>query len=159
MGLIPVIKEFLIAHRIELIEGNYQKLFDDFSSYCKEHGAEDWVTEHDCDLLVILNGIGVTTKEILSKMTEIPTYMLYFCDDEKVIFPENITKIHHQAMNGNEVITSVVIPKSVTYIGECNFPDRLENLTLPKAFEGKLEYISGYTKDMLDDGDIDIKFI
>lgn len=157
--LIPVIKEFLNDHRTELAEENYQKLFDDFSSYCKEHGAEDWVTEHDDDLLVILNSVGVTTKEILSKMTEIPTFMLYFCDDEKIIFPENITKIHPQAMQGNDVITSVVIPKSVTYIGECNFPDRLENLTLPKAFEDRLEYISGYTKEMLEDEDIDIKFI
>lgn len=158
MYLDPAVQKFLNEHKVDIATEKFQELFNDWGKYTREHASEDWVVDESQDLLMLLNKIGFTTDYILSKMTELPQYMLYFCNQEELKIPENITHIHDVSLGGNEVIKKLYIPNSVIHIG----PDgiscgNMEYLEIPKRFKDQLESITEMGEEELED--ITINFI
>jgi len=159
MGLNPNVIQFLNYHKENLNSENFQALFDSWGRYTAEHAAEAWVLEEDQDLLIILNNIGISTDYILSKMAEIPQYMLYFCDMIKLVIPNNITQIHDMGLAGNETVEELYIPKSVTHIGKDGIAGtNIAYLEIPSKFEDQLENILSMREDEIEE-DIEITFI
>lgn len=159
MALEPNVVKFLNYHKENLNSENFQALFDSWGKYTAEHAAESWVLEEDQDLLIILNNIGISTDYILSKMVEIPQYMLYFYDMLKLVIPNNITQIHDMGMAGNETIEQLYIPKSVTHIGHDGIAGtNIAYLEIPEKFRDQLENILCMTEDEIDEN-IEITFI
>ena len=83
---------------------------------------------YDCPNLVELN--------LPDGLENIGTYFLYMCGLDEVIFPYGISAIKPRTLNGSNV-SNVVIPKSVTSIGDYAFQDcrNLSYIEIPNSVE------------------------
>lgn len=136
----PKMIEFLKENKENIVNENYQVLFNNYSKFVVQNAAFDFVMDPLQDLAMLLIKSGISPGDILSKLTEIPSYIGYYWPEKRLFIPDNIERIHGAAFADNNNITYIMIPDSVTHIGNSAFDvNDLEYIKLPKRFKDQLD--------------------
>lgn len=140
----PKMIEFLKENKENIVNENYQVLFNNYSKFVEQNATFDFVMDPLQDLAVLLIRSGISPTDILSKLTEIPSFIGYYWPEKRLFIPDNIERIHSAAFADNNNITDIIIPDSVTHIGNLAFDtNKLEYIKLPKRFKDQVDDFYG----------------
>lgn len=138
----PKMIEFLKENKENIVNENYQVLFNNYSKFVVQNAAFDFIMDPVQDLAVLLIRSGISPTDILSKLTEIPSFIGYYWPEKRLFIPDNIERIHGAAFADNNNITDIIVPNSVIHIGNSAFDvNDLEYIKLPKRFKDQLDDI------------------
>lgn len=140
----PKMIEFLKENKENIVNENYQTLFNNYNKFVEQNAASDFVMDPVQDLAMLLIKSGISPADILSKLTEIPSYIGYYWPEKRLFIPDNVERIHSSAFADNNNIIDIIIPDSVTHIGNLAFDtNNLEYIKLPKRFKDQVDDFYG----------------